>query len=143
MTMSGIRTIYRSEISQLLTEQLADCWSVVNSFFQNNTKFDFLGGHLDEVIIVGQPKGLFGLNLEFWYIVFFFIDLCTWKCPLSESAGWTLVTLERFEKFKMASKMAAVSCFHSTSLNNKDKITILVSRHMFSGSRNPFKLFIR
>ena len=29
--------------------------------------------------------------------------------PVSESTGGTLVTLEHFEKFKMASKMAAIS----------------------------------
>ena len=51
-----------------------------------------------------------GLNLEMSYIVFFTTDLYSPRCPLSESAGWTLVTLEQFEKFKMASKMAAVSC---------------------------------
>ena len=39
----------------------------------------------------------------------FFIDFGSPGSTLSESAGCTIVTLERFEKFKMASKMAAVS----------------------------------
>ena len=49
------------------------------------------------------------LNLEILYKVFFLIDFCSPGYTLSESAGCTLCTLERFEKFKMASKMAAVS----------------------------------
>ena len=40
---------------------------------------------------------------------FFWIDFGSLGSTLSESAGCTPGTLERFEKFKMASKMAAVS----------------------------------
>ena len=51
------------------------------------------------------------MNLEIFYKVFFSTDIGSLKCPLSESAGWTSVTLEHFEKFKMASKMAAIIGF--------------------------------
>ena len=51
------------------------------------------------------------MNLEFFYKVFFSTDIGSLECPLSESAGWTSVTLEHFEKFKMASKMAAILGF--------------------------------
>ena len=49
------------------------------------------------------------LNLEILCKVFFWIDFGSPGSTLSESAGCTPGTLERFEKFKMASKMAAVS----------------------------------
>jgi len=55
---------------------------------------------------------------------FFLMDLGSPGSPFSASAGWTLVTLEHFEKFKMASKMAAIPCTwaslfsHSTSDDN-------------------------
>jgi len=39
----------------------------------------------------------------------FLVVLDSPRGPVSESAGWNLVTLEHFEKFKMASKMAASS----------------------------------
>ena len=52
-----------------------------------------------------------GMNLEIFYKVFFSTDIDSLECPLSESAGWTSVTLEHFEKFKMASKMAAILGF--------------------------------
>ena len=51
------------------------------------------------------------MKLEIFYKVFFSTDIGSLKCPLSESAGWTSVTLEHFEKFKMASKMAAILGF--------------------------------
>ena len=49
------------------------------------------------------------LNLEILCKVFFWIDFGSPGSTLSESAGCTPGILERFEKFKMASKMAAVS----------------------------------
>ena len=47
------------------------------------------------------------MNLEF----FFSTDIGSLEGSLSESVGWTSVTLEHFEKFKMASKMAAILGF--------------------------------
>ena len=46
------------------------------------------------------------LNLEMFCKVFFLIDFGSPESTLSESAGCKTGTLERFEKFKMASKMA-------------------------------------
>ena len=37
----------------------------------------------------------------------------SWDSTRSESARWTSVTLEHFEKLKMASKMAAILVFQS------------------------------
>ena len=59
-------------------------------------------------VIVRQPNGLFGRNPEIFYKVYFLIDFDSPESTLSESAGCTKCTLERFEKFKMASKMAAI-----------------------------------
>ena len=56
-----------------------------------------------------QPNPLFGLNPEILCKVFLLIDFGSLGCTLSESAGCTPCNVERFEKFKMASKMAAVS----------------------------------
>ena len=64
------------------------------------------------------------------------MDLGSPGGPFSESAGWTLVTVEHFEKFKMASKVhkPGHNFFHI-----QPRMTILVSRHRFygSGSGNP------
>ena len=59
--------------------------------------------------IVRQPNPLFGLIPEIVCKVFLLIDFGSLGCTLSESAGCTPCNVERFEKFKMASKMAAVS----------------------------------
>ena len=59
--------------------------------------------------IVRQPNPLFELNPEILCKVFLLIDFGSLGCTLSESAGCTPCNVERFEKFKMASKMAAVS----------------------------------
>ena len=76
--------------------------------------FDMLIGKGEAVvwhsfIIVRQPNPLFGLNPEILCKVFLLIDFGSLGCTLSESAGCTPCNVERFEKFKMASKMAAVS----------------------------------
>ena len=52
-------------------------------------------------------------NLKMFYKVFFSTDNGSWGSTRSESARWTSVTLEHFEKFKMASKMAAILVFQS------------------------------
>ena len=53
------------------------------------------------------------MNLEMFYKVLFSTDNGSWGRTQSESAGWTSVTLEHFEKFKMASKIAAILVFQS------------------------------
>ena len=63
----------------------------------------------NNITIVRQPNPLFGLNPEILCKVFLLIDFGSLGCTLSESAGCTPCNVERFEKFKMASKMAAVS----------------------------------
>ena len=53
------------------------------------------------------------MNLEMFSKFFFSTDNGSWGSTRSESAGWTSVTHEHFEKFKMASKMAAILVFQS------------------------------
>jgi hypothetical protein len=53
-------------------------------------------------------SGSHGLNRGISCQVFLMIDFSRPGCPLSESTGWHRPTLERFEKLKMASKMAAI-----------------------------------
>ena len=48
-------------------------------------------------------------NPEILCKVFLLINFGSLGCTLSESAGCTPCNVERFEKFKMASKVAAVS----------------------------------
>jgi len=96
-----VATSYRCHIvivaTALTASALAPCLGRCLSFF------------LTTMFIVRLPNPIFWLNLEILCKVFFWIDFGSLGSTLSESAGCTPGTLERFEKFKMASKMAAVS----------------------------------
>ena len=59
------------------------------------------------LVLVGQPEGVFGLNLELWYNFYFLMDLRCQGVPERESAGCRLGTLERFSNLHK-SKMAAI-----------------------------------
>ena len=57
--------------------------------------------------IVRQKRSDFSPNPKVFDKVFFSLDSYSWGPNISFSGGWHIVTLEQFEKSKMASKMAA------------------------------------
>ena len=84
-----------------------------NMTLENYTLFPtaprILGSHHSiSVYILPYSPAEVGMNPEIFYKVYFLIDFDSPESTLSESAGCTKCTLERFEKFKMASKMAAI-----------------------------------
>ena len=81
-------------------QQNIELWSSLESSPQDDSKEHHISSSPEEA----------SQNLEILYIFFFMTDIDRWEVPASESAGWTSVTLERFEKFKMAPKIAVISC---------------------------------
>ena len=90
----------------------------------------------DTRALIGRESfGLFCLNPFATDIVFFTLDSCSIGSEDQFLTWWPILTIERFEKFKMAAgghigKMKNVRITNDTIFN------------MFLGSRNQIKMFV-